>query len=227
MNFLLDEDEALRNLLLGMSVVDQKANGAGGSTRSVKVYFGQPDQELRDQTYPYITIDMIDIAEDFERAHRGKVKPAYYFDPVNMVDAAQGVQQVSWDPTKNDWDVDYPVPVNIDYQITTYARQPRHDRQILAQLLTSKIPLRFAVLSTGPNTVYGTTRRLDVLDVSKRDITEQGKRLFVNAITVRISSEIVPSVIRKFYKVQEVNVTGTHGLSNQFSAIDPITITAP
>jgi hypothetical protein len=222
MNFLFDEDEALRNLLLGMSVKDQK-----DTTRAVKVYFGQPDQELRDQTYPYITIDMIDIAEDIERAHRGKVKPAYYANPTNMVDAAQGVQQVSWNATNNDWDVDYPVPINIDYQITTYARQPRHDRQILAQLLTSKIPLRFAVLSTGPNTVYGTTRRLDVLDVSKRDVTEQGKRLFVNAITVRISSEIVPSLINKFYKVQEVDVTGTTGLNNQFTAIEPITITAP
>jgi hypothetical protein len=228
MNFLFDEDEALRNLLLGMSVMDQKANSEGGSTRSVKVYFGQPDQELRDQTYPYITIDMIDIAEDVERAHRGKVKPAYYTNPTNMVDAAQGVQQVAWNPELNDWDVDYPVPVNIDYQITTYARQPRHDRQILAQLLTSKIPLRFAVLSTGPNTVSGTTRRLDVLDVSKRDVTEQGKRLFVNAITVRISSEIVPSLIHKFYKVQEVDVTGTTGLNNQFTAVEPpITITAP
>lgn len=227
MTFLLDEDEALRNLLLGMTVVDQKVNSQTGATRSVKVYFGQPDQELRDQTYPYITIDMIDIAEDIERAHRGKVKPAYYSNPTVMIAAAQGVQQVSWNPTDHDWAMDYPVPVTIDYQITTYARQPRHDRQILSQLLTSKIPLRFAVLSTGPNTVYGTTRRLDVLDVSKRDITEQGKRLFVNAITVRISSEIVPSLIDKFYKVQEVDVTGTTGVDNQFTAVEPITITAP
>lgn len=227
MTFLLDEDEALRNLLLGMTVVDQKVNSETGATRSVKVYFGQPDQELRDQTYPYITIDMIDIAEDVERVHRGKVKPEYYPNPTTMVAAAQGVQQVSWNSTSHDWDMDYPVPVNIDYQITTYARQPRHDRQILSQLLTSKIPLRFAVLSTGPNTVYGTTRRLDVLDVSKRDITEQGKRLFVNAITVRISSEIVPSLIHKFYKVQEVDVTGTTGVNNQFTAVEPITITAP
>ena len=54
-----------------------------------------------------------------------------------------------------------------------------------------------------------TVRRLDVLDVSKRDITEQGKRLFVNAITVRVSSEIAPETYRKLYKALTLNVTGT------------------
>jgi hypothetical protein len=122
--------------------------------------------------------------------------------------------------------MDYPIPVNLDYQVTTYARQPRHDRQILAQLLYTKIPLRFAVLNVGPDTQFGTTRRLDVLDISKRDITEQGKRLFVNAITVRISSEIAPTTFNKLYKVQELQVTGpTDGGSqiigrNQFTPIE-------
>jgi hypothetical protein len=103
--------------------------------------------------------------------------------------------------------MDYPIPVNIDYQVTTYARQPRHDREILAQLLYTKIPLRFAVLETDDNTV----RRLDVLDISKRDVTEQGKRMFLNAITVRVSSEIVPSQFYVMYKALQVSVTGTDG----------------
>ena len=234
MNFLLDEDEALRNLLLGMVVTDQKSNGA----RSVGVWFGQPDQEMRDQKYPYITIDMIDIAEDFTRAMRGKVKPAYIQDPTTMVQGTQSVQQVNYNDDDHNWEIDYPIPVNIDYQITTYSRQPRHDRQILAQLLYTKIPLRFAVLLTGPNTVYGTHRRLDVLDISKRDVSENGKRLFVNAITVRISSEIARETFTKLYKAQELSITGvtdsdgnTDGSQvigrGQFTKIDSITITAP
>ena len=169
-----------------------------GTTRKVGVWFGQPDQEIRSQSYPYITIDMIDIAEAFDRAHRGQVSPTYYEDPATI---ATGV---NWNSTLHDKDMDFPIPVNIDYQITTYARQPRHDRQILAELLYTKIPLRFAVLNVGPDTQYGTARRLDVLDISKRDITEQGKRLFVNAITVRVSSEIAPSTFNKLYKVQEL-----------------------
>lgn len=225
MSFLLDEDEALRNLLKDMIVTDQKSVTEQGPQRKVGVWFGQPDQEVRNQSYPYITIDMIDIAEAFDRAHRGRVNPVYYADPTTMT------QGVNWDTDLHGKDMDYPIPVNIDYQITTYSRQPRHDRQILAQLLYTKIPLRFAVLDTGQNTLYGTTRRLDVLDISKRDITEQGKRLFVNAITVRVSSEIAPSTFNKFYKVQELNVTGTTGSQvigrGQFTAVDPITITAP
>jgi hypothetical protein len=244
MSFLLAEDEAIRNLLLGMTVTDQKSVTEEGPTRTVGVWFGQPDQEMRDQKYPYITIDMVDIAEDFSRAMRGKVKPVYLQDPENMVDGVQGtqgvqyVQEVPYDDDVNNWEIDYPIPVNIDYQLTTYSRQPRHDRQILAQLLYTRIPLRFAVLNTGPNTVYGTTRRLDVLDIAKRDITENGKRLFVNAITVRVSSEIAQSTYVKLYKALELSITGvsdsegnTDGSQvigrSQFTIIDGITITAP
>ena len=220
MSFLLAEDEALRNLLKGMTVTDQKADG----TRSVGVWFGQPDQEIRAQSYPYITIDMIDIAEDYQRAMRGRVKPVYVSNP-STIDG-----ETAYDLETNNWDINYPIPVSIDYQITTYARQPRHDREILAQLLYTKIPLRFGVLETGPNTSAGTTRRLDVLDVSKRDVTEQGKRLFVNAITVRVSSEIAPELYNKFYKVLELNVTGTTGSQtlgrSQFTAIESYTQSA-
>jgi hypothetical protein len=213
MSFLLDEDEALRNLLKNMYVTDQKSVTDNVATRSVGVWFGQPDQEIRNQSYPYITIDMIDISEDIPRAMRGRVKPAYLADP-----------ETNYNSETENWDINWPIPVNIDYQITTYSRQPRHDRQMLSQLLYTKIPLRFGVLNTGPNTVYGTTRRLDVLDISKRDITEQGKRLFVNAITVRVSSEIAPETYNQVYKALQVNVTGTTGSQvigrSDFTAMD-------
>ena len=200
MTFLLSEDEALRNLLKDMVVTDQKSVTEAGPQRKVQVYFGQPDQEIRTQNYPYITIDMVDISEDFSRAMRGKAKPSYISDPTNGPDGS-----TAYDGETQDWDINWPIPVNIDYQITTYARQPRHDRQILAQLLYTKIPLRFAVLEPDD----GTVRRLDVLDISKRDIPESGKRLFVNAITVRVSSEIAPETYNKLYKALTLNVTGT------------------
>jgi len=199
MTFLLSEDEALRNLLKDLTVTDQKSVTEEGPTRKVGVWFGQPDQEITEQKYPYITIDMIDIAEDFSRAMRGKVKPEYLSDPTTIGESTE------YDSELHDWEINYPIPVNIDYQITTFSRQPRHDRQILAQLLYTKIPLRFAVLMTNDNTV----RRLDVLDVSKRDITESGKRLFVNAITLRVSSEIAPETYNKLYKALVLDVTGT------------------
>ena len=220
MSFLLAEDEALRNLLKEMVVTDQKSASQEGPTRKVGVWFGQPDQEITDQKYPYITIDMIDVAEDFSRAHRGKVKPVYIEDPGTIGD------DTDYDSDLHSWDIDFPIPVNIDYQITTYSRQPRHDRQILAQLLYTKIPLRFAVLMPNDNTV----RRLDVLDISKRDITESGKRLFVNAITVRVSSEIAPETFNKMYKALQLSVTGPEDAGSQIigrGTFTPIEFTIP
>lgn len=161
---------------------------------------------------------MIDIAEDFARAHRGRVAPEYLGTPTNFD------EETPWNEEEHGWDIDYPVPVNIDYQVTTYARQPRHDREILSQLMFSRLPFRFGILETDDNTV----RRLDILDVSKRDVTEAGKRLFVNAFTVRISSEIAQSTLRKLYKVQTVIGTGANENQDGFelTPIESFTITA-
>jgi len=240
MTFLISEDEALRNLLLGMTVTDQKAASEGGSTRSVKVYFGQPDQEIRSQSYPYIVIDMIDISEDNTRAMRGMVKPIYMDDPETMP-AVQGLNpELPYNSATNDWMIRWPIPVNIDYQVTTYSRQPRHDREILSQILYTRIPMRFAVLepSDGNSEGVGTVRRLDLLDISKRDVTEQGKRLFVNAFTVRVSSEIAETTYNQLYKALQVNVTGvtdTDGNTDgsqvigrsELTPIDSFTISQP
>ena len=217
MEFILDEDQALRNLLVGIEVSDQKAD-ASGTPRKVGVWFGQPDLEIRDQSYPYITIDLVDISEDPRRAMRGLARPEYM--------RPDGV-------TDDTWAVDYPTPVNIDYQITTYARQPRHDRTILAALLASRLPLRFGTLL--PND--GTVRRLDVLDVAKRDQVENGKRMFVNIFTIRVSSEIPTSTLRTYGQVDSVHITPpapADGATVTISGITPppfdgitTTITAP
>lgn len=187
MAFLLSEDKALRLKMQGMVVTDQKADEEG-IERPVTVWFGQPDQEIRGQSYPYVTIDLIDVIRDPEREVRGKVD-ATYLRPENA------------DPDE-DIIIDFPIPVNLDYQITTYSRHPRHDRAIMAQLLSERLPVRSGILLTDD----GTVRRLDVLDVSKRDVTEQSKRLFINAITVRVSSEIAPQLFRSLTKVLEVHI---------------------
>lgn len=190
MTFLLDEDKALRELLQGLVVHDQKADGSD-TPRPVGVWFGQPDQELRNQVYPYITIDMVAISRDPQREMRG-LTTAEYLTPDNL-------------PEGMGWEVELPIPVNVDYQITTFARHPRHDRELLAQVLYEKLQLRFAQLNIGPNTVH----RLEVLGVAKRDSTEQAKRLFTNAITVRVATEISQGIYSQYYKVQEIAQTVT------------------
>jgi hypothetical protein len=203
MTFLLSEDKALRENLQGVIVHDQKADGAE-TPRQVGVWFGQPDQEIRPQVFPFITIDMIDVMRDTVREMRGTVvydELGAYLAPDNVVDSEDN--SIPFDPETMGFEVEMPIPVMIDYQITTYARHPRHDRELLSQLLYSKLPLRFGQLSLDDNTV----RRLEVMDVSKRDVTEQGKRMFVNAITVRVSSEIAQGQYHALTPVQTVEST--------------------
>jgi len=217
MTFILSEDEALRNKLQGMTVNDQKSDGQN-TPRQVGVWFGQPDQEIRAQSFPYVTIDMVDVQRDTEREMRGLVNPDYLLP--------DGI-----DTETQDFLVDMPIPVYIDYQITTYSRHPRHDREILSQLLTQKFPLRFGYLEIPEKSVTVgdvttntiTMRRLDVMNVAKRDVTEQAKRLFVNAISVRVSSEVVQGVFRQLYKVLSVTVNPPVN-SILWDAIDEFTI---
>lgn len=198
MTFLLDEDDALKKHLQGMTVTDQKA-AVIGKPRAVRVWFGQPDQEITDQIYPYMVIDMIDIQRDNEREHRGLVSPDYLVP--STLDAG--------DP----FIIHTPIPVMIDYQITSYARDPRHDRAIISQLLFSKTPFRFGTLSvdTGQVDLSGnpvhTMRRMDILDIAKRDVTENQKRLFVNAVTARVSSEIPYDLFTELFPVTSVSIT--------------------
>lgn len=193
MVFLLSEDKALREKMQGMLVYDQKADGTEGNPRQVGVWFGQPDQEIRAQNYPYVTIDMIDISRDPEREMRGKVSPVYL----------EGRLSEGFDPETQSFEIDIPIPVSLDYQITTYARHPRHDRMLVSQLLSERLPIRTGILELDD----GTVRRLDVLDVAKRDLTENQKRTFINSFTVRVSSEVVQGTLVELYKVLSVNIT--------------------
>jgi hypothetical protein len=179
MAVIINEDNALKKLLSGITVSD-----AGNASRPVGVWFGQPDIQIRQQSYPYITIDLIGINEARERVHAGNVKLNY---------VPEGA-----DPNK-EYIVQYPIPVDLMYQVTTFARQPRHDRQIMAQLFeVTRLPLRFGMIAIPED---GTARRLDMLRFSKRDTTEQDKRLFCNVYTIQISSEFFRSELEEMHEV--------------------------
>ena len=188
MPFLLNEDAALKTLLTGITVAD-----SGNSARPVGVYYGQPDKEIRQQSYPYITIDLVGVSEDPTRAHRGYVPLTY---------TPEGVD------TTNINRINYPIPVDLIYQVSTWARQPRHDRQLIAALFNpGRLPLRFGQL---PIPQDGTNRRVDVLGFSKRDFIESEKRLFSNVYNIRISSELLVDQLVQAYQVTHApNITTT------------------
>ena len=188
MPFIINEDAALKALLTGITVSD-----SGNSTRPVGVYYGQPDKDIRTQSYPYITLDLVGVREDTERAHRGSVDLTY---------TPEGTTP---NYTAESQPVNFPIPVDLIYQVSTWARQPRHDRQIMASLfLPGRLPLRFGQLTIPEDS---TMRRLDMLGFSKRDTTEGGKRLFSNVYNIRISAELFPDQLSAVYTVTDVNTT--------------------
>jgi hypothetical protein len=214
MTFILSEDKALRQKLQTITVTDQKAD-AEDTPRQVGVWFGQPDQELRPQSYPYITIDLVNVQRDPVREMRSDFMAPTYLQPENLAPNQKFIASEL-------------VPVSLTYQVTTYARNPRHDRQIISQLLGRVLPIRFGTLDVDDNTI----RRLDVVNISKRDMTEQAKRLFMNAITVQVSSEITLGTLQNIYQVLEVHIdnptdvrAGGHPGDPYFEGLGPTIIT--
>ena len=188
MPFIINEDEALKTLLQGITVSD-----GGNSLRNVAVYYGQPDKDLRQQSYPYITLDLVGVREDTERAHRGVINLAY---------APEGYTPNRDTDGSINQPIDFPIPVDLIYQVSTWSRQPRHDRQIMAKLFApGRLPFRFGQL---PIPQDGTNRRLDMLGFSKRDTTEGGKRLFSNVYNIRISAELFTTQLTGVYQVLDV-----------------------
>ena len=184
MSFIINEEEALKSLLSGITVAD-----AGNASRPVGVFYGQPDKEIRQQSYPYITIDLIGVNEDTTRAHRGYVPLTY------PVENNLGID----DTNVADFKTSFPIPVDLMYQVSTWSRQPRHDRQLISALFSpGRLPLRFGQLFIPQD---ATLRRLDILGFSKRDTTEADKRLFNNVYTIRISAELFPEQIAQVYEV--------------------------
>jgi hypothetical protein len=203
-SWLIDEDEALKHALEGMTVSDER-----NPNRPVRVWYGQPDLEVREQAYPYVTIDLVDISEAIERAERGK---GVSFDTADLVDSGYQVQ--GWGPIIQGH---MPIPLNLDYQVTSWSRHPRHDRQILQQMLIRLTPFRFGSLVVG-----NTIRRLDMLGLRKRNVTdENAKRLFANTAMVRVSSEVLASDLAGYFAVETVHVDILEPLMETITVVAP------
>lgn len=201
--FLLEEDNALKRLLSGMTAVDDQ-RGA----RPVHVWFGQPDLEIRKRTFPYISIELIDITESQERVVAGQ--PVMTYTPPGFQPLHQDFHPVAaW----------FPTPYDLDYQITVWSRHPRHDRDIVRDLLAGRLPIRFGQL-TLPET--GRVSRLDMLGGPRvADTTdEDGKRLFRKVFTVRVGTELFPdAAVTAVGLVQQVRINPPDEIDTGFETI--------
>lgn len=188
MPFIINEDEALKKHMSGLTVSDQN-----DSTRPVKVWYRLPQAEERQITYPFITLDLLDIEEEPDRAHRGGIIPRYQPEGVSL--PASDAENLT----------EFPIPVSLVYQVTTFTRSAWHDRQLQGQIIANKIPLRFGYLEVEADQ---TIRRMDFLDMQQVDgLDRNDKRVFRKAYTIAVSSELFPEAIYEVKTVAEVGIT--------------------
>ena len=193
MTFILAEDAALKTHVSGLKVADEK-----NANRTVNVWFGYPDVEVRTQNYPFITLDLIDIRHASERQHSG-----YYYDSDRQGTIANQSSKF--------YGYEVPMAYDLIYQVVSYSRHPRHDRAIAFQL-HNKFPAMRGYLAV-PNALGTSTaqRHMFLEDFVKLDRAEGengNKRTLRNIYTVRIVSEMTPATAAKIIPgVQSVDLS--------------------
>ena len=195
--FIIAEDNALKLWLKDeITVKDDKSQ-----SRTVKVWFGYPDVEIRTQDFPFITIDLIDIIPADYRQTYGTLTDNDYQGTVTPV-------------TNQVYSYNVPVAYDLIYQITSYSRNPRHDRAIMMQLL-NKFPSKYGYLIVPNELGTKNSSRTMILDgFVKRDAVDSetgNRRLLRNVFTLRVISQMTPqqaaSAIKQVQTVQINNTT--------------------
>lgn len=209
--FTLAEDAALKKRLMSLHVSDDR-----DMRRPLQVFFRYPEAET-EKTYPFATIELFDIMYARERQESER---SYYYS----TSANASASSIDYFPSEysqedidgilaNDANADYLVtdqlvPVNLMYQVSTYCRSQRHDRQLSAAMLRYVFPFRRGFIEIPED---GTIRRCDIVDWRPADILDQeagfNKRIFRKVYTVRINAEIPQKDIYTVKAVSEVRGT--------------------
>ena len=183
-----EEDMGLKTLLSGVTVLD--LNVAHDAPRPVPVWFHNPEREERRITYPNITINFTGERVAHEREHRGWVQTGYRY-----------LQNIPFpDPPPS---INWPIPMDFDYEITASARINQHISQISATLLQGRLHPRFATVAC-PG---GTVRRIDMLGTTRANGMEADKRLFRQIYRIRIPTEVEDVVSLMTTRVRNVLLT--------------------
>lgn len=206
--FLLAEDAALKARFSTLTVSDDR-NGS----RPVQVFFRYPEAET-ERSYPFITIEMIDIVHARNRQHSETQIVYPKVGTTNRADFLESPDVMKYWPSRisnletvsatgkefissNEF-----VPVDLLYQVSTFTRSALHDRQLSSQMLSTITPFRKGFIEVPED---GTIRRLDLLDWTTADLldSESGyrKRIFRKIYTLQMSAEI-PSL--DMYGLQQI-----------------------
>jgi hypothetical protein len=199
--FTLAEDAALKYRLSDMAVSDDK-----NPTRVADVFYRHPVKET-EKSYPYVTIELLDINHATDRQH--SMQNLYFADATGLTAEQQAaltsIDYIPSESTTSDLEalvntnefltLDSYTPVDLMYQATTYCRANQHDRQLTALMLRRIAPFQGRGWVEIPED--GTIRRLDIMDWRSSDILdgEAGykKRIFRKVYTLVMNSELLTS----------------------------------
>jgi hypothetical protein len=183
--FGLVEDGALKAKLQGITVDDVNAPAGG---RRVDVKFASPEMELSKLTYPCILITAQQMERASDREHRGHAALTYYPEGNPSGDSAR------LDPT-NAPKVEFPVPMDVVYQIVVAARRHSHRTQIVNTLAGQDyLPQRFGFLTVDNDFTVRSLFLDGGPEFSNAATDEDGKRLLSAHYVVRIPTEIPPEI---------------------------------
>jgi len=202
MPWLLNEDAALKFKLQGLQVFD--ANAPQG--RNVPVRYRLPEVEVADITMPMIVIDHDGWFPAPEREHRGFVKLPYAPEGFEPWWNDTGPATTVFNPNDGPYWSYFPIPFNLDYTVTLYARiQHEHTMPLIAQLLQyNRLHPKFGFLDVPQD---GTKRTLQLLGgpAPIAEYDSNGKRIFKSIFKVRVFSELVPEVVQ-YVLAKEINL---------------------
>jgi hypothetical protein len=179
----------------------------GSEARAVKVWFGYPDVEIRDQAFPFITINLVDIMPANNRQHSGVLYDSDYRGTITPIAGTF-------------YGYEIPIAYDLVYQVTSHSRHPRHDRSLMFQLL-NKFPSKYGKLAVPNQLGTETAYRSMFLDgYVKRDTVESetgNRRLLRNTLTVRVLSEMTPTTAIALTKtVSTVQKTISYTLTGNY-----------
>lgn len=190
MPWIYNEDAALpapKLKLQGLTVSD-----ANNSSRPVPVRYRLPEDELATLTYPCIVIEHQGINPAPEREHRGYIQLPYAPEGYPIWWPATAT---SYDPALSPYYSYFPLPYNMDYSVTVYARKMSEHLQPLLAILASEkyLPYHFGFLDIPQD---GTVRNMFLMQGPQIQYgkDKDDKRLFRATYMVRVMTEVIPEI---------------------------------
>lgn len=220
---LLAEDDAMKELMTGCTVIDDRVNSRTfGKRREVPVHFRWPEGS-REITYPLIIVDFVGISHaKYRETSVQQVYPkrvdtsigdpnSWHANPSAMPYWPSEYADIADHPAVTHPDEFHSViemtPIDLVYQISTHCRNWQHDRQLMSYIITHRLPFRHGHLVVEAD---NTSRTLTNMGVQASNYTDQdtgGQKLTWRKVwTVSITAEYSPQQLVEIGTVLSVNL---------------------